>query len=221
VNSDGPKPNGGILHATFGEMVKSLKQIMLGFQYFGYYNNATSSVNPILVDVGTSNLTNAGLFVNKPTNYDIIDTLMSMYAFYKGGFHLRILRQEESTRNFWVYMSQQAYLAPARISLSPTDQNINGIPFTREIPIIPSLEGVMDVRVPYWQGTHMVRVPYDSAQSLDYLERTPIVVGIGQMGYGSDTKETFNLSFQRSVADDFCMGFLYAIPPIQLRYNVL
>lgn len=221
LNSDGPKPNGGILHATFGEMVKSLKQIMLGFQYFGYFNNATSSVNPVLVDVGTSSLTAAGLFINKPTNYDIIDTLMSMYAFYKGGFHLRILRQEESSRNFWVYMSQQAYLAPTRISLSPTDQAINGIPFTREIPIIPSLEGVIDVRVPYWQGTHMVRVPYDSAQSFDYLERTPIVIGIGQMGYGSATKETFNLSFQRSVADDFCMGFLYAIPPIQLRYDVL
>jgi hypothetical protein len=220
MNSDGAKPNGGILHATFGEMVKSLKQIMLGFQYWGYYNNTTGSVNPVLVDVGTSSLTNAGLFVNKPTNYDIIDTLMSMYAFYKGGFHLRILREQESTRNFWVYLSQQAYLAPSRILLSPTDQVINGIPFTREIPIIPFLEGVIDVRVPYWQGTHMVRVPYDSAQSFDYLERTPIVIGIGQMGYDTD-KESFNISFQRSVADDFCMGFLYAIPPIQLRYNVL
>lgn len=219
INSDGTKPNGGILHATFGEMVKSLKQIMLGFQYWGYYNNATGSVNPILVDVGTSSLTNAGLFVNKPTNYDIIDTLMSMYAFYKGGFHLRILREQESSRNFWVYLSQQAYLAPTRILLSPTDQVINGIPFTREIPIIPLLEGVIDVRVPYWQGTHMVRVPYDSAQSFDYLERTPIVIGIGQMGYTD--KDSFNISFQRSVADDFCMGFLYAIPPIQLRYNVL
>lgn len=221
INSDGSKPNGGILHATFGEMVKSLKQIMLGFQYWGFYNNATSSVNPVLIDVGTSNLTNAGLFVNKPTNYDIIDTLMSMYAFYKGGFHLRVLREQESTRNFWAYLSQQPFLAPNRIITSPTDQTINGIPFTREIPIIPFLEGVIDIRVPYWQGTHMVRVPYNSAQSLDYLERTPIVIGIGQMGYGADDKESFNLSFQRSVADDFCMGFLYAIPPIQLRYNVL
>lgn len=222
VNSDGNKPNGGILHATFGEMVRSLKQLMLSFQYFGAYTNPTDSISPVDIDAGRARLTAATLYVNKPLNYDIIDTLLSMYAFYKGGFHIRVITPETITNNLWYYISQTSFLSGVdRIMTNPAGPQIaGGTPFMRQVPLVPDLEGVLDVRVPYWQGTHMIRVPYTSIPSANFIERSAVIVTLGQNGLGLD-QTPLRFSVQRSVADDFCMGFLYAIPPVQIRYNTL
>jgi len=95
-----------------------------------------------------------------------------------------------------------------------------GGPFLRSVPVVPFLEGVMDVRVPYYQGTHMTRISYASGFSDSFLERSPIIIGLRPV-VNSITTTTTNYCVQRSVADDFSMGFLYAPPPMQVAYNFI
>lgn len=218
INSDGSKPNGGILHATFGEMLKSIKQIMLPFQYFGFLAAVPDNFG-VVVDAGIVRLSPPGSLGTKSNNADIIDALMSMYAFNKGGFNLRFFTDVNDSKLYNVFIAPLLSLSN-RLDISAAGTMTMGGPFLRSVPIVPFLEGVMDVRVPYYQGTHMTRISYNSDISDSFLERSPIIIGLRPVVNGITTTTT-NYCVQRSVADDFSMGFLYAPPPMQVAYNFI
>lgn len=213
INSDGSKPNGGILHATFGEMLRSIKQIILPFQYFGRVIGSTQGIS---VNPGATKLFEPGLLGAKPLNADIIDALMSMYAFYKGGFNVRIFSYDIDTSLYNVCLSP-ILAGPDRIS--GTTNITMGVPFVRTVPCVPFLEGFVELKVPYYQGTHMTRVTYNSDHSSNFLERSPLFVSL-QRVTGDTILDPKDYVIQRAVGDDFSMGFLYALPPMQVAYNI-
>jgi len=218
INSDGAKPNGGILHATFGEMVQSLKQLMLCFQYFGYSNDVPA-LNKVLINVGVARLSPPTLSPNdKNSDCDLIDAIMSMYAFTKGGFHLRVLNDVRDTTMYQIDIDPRLS-AFDRISVFGAPATM-GQRFRRTVPVFPFLEAFIDIRVPYYQGTHITRVTYDSLGSTDFLERTPVFVAIRKV-VNAAAEGNVNYAYQRAVADDFSLGFLFAPPPLQIAYNQL
>jgi len=215
INSDGPKPMGGILHSTFGEMIKSIKQIMLSYQYFGFLTNIVDS-RGISVDVGSARLTALG--VNVPNqNADIIDALMSMYAFTKGGFNLRVITSRPD-KQYLTAISPFTTI-PTRLFYTVSSGNNMGRRYQRQVPVVPTLEGLIDLRVPYYQGTHITRVSYDTDFPANFLERFPVVMTLKPYTSVADPMATTDYGFQRAVADDFSLGFLYAPAPISVSYN--
>lgn len=139
---------------------------------------------------------------------DTVDYLRVGYAFFKGGMRVRLAMTYPTDGlavTAWIEKENRRFGASV---VSSTARGVRGNVTAASIVgggrMIAGFaqEGMVDFEIPYWNTKHML-VNYNDIQGTNTLRMR--------------TQVTTSFDVYRSVADDFRMGFLYALPPFAMR----
>nr|QJI52110.1 MAG: hypothetical protein 2 [Dicistroviridae sp.] len=214
VNTDAKgKDNYKLKEATTGEDVVSLRQLAL------------SMTNPVRVSIEGGQtvrydpfgLRYVGDGQAQTLTLDNLDFIMGAYAFRKGGMHVAVTTERRNTILACQQVSSFTAGSPNSRLLTTTSGPERRC--IRQLPMYPYLEGVMYVKMPYYQRTHMVRnlaysdnVDHASDQSPLYAAPNYLFITTQYVEEG-----TTRLQISRSFADDSSVGFLQGLLPVTMQ----
>lgn len=214
--------------STIGEVVVSFRQLLKRFHPWPVVAqnapldimNNVGSLKLIAPDIEIETHTPFNFMVGVPqgdiypgVNYtsmqpcDLITYVAALYAYYRGSMRLKFF-----PRNTQVNMpSQGVVLIPSDSSaLKPKYGNQFLSKSIAHVPVVNSLEGSMEVQVPYYSRVSHTLVKHSDGY-VGYEELPP---DIGRYNFlAGDVLRTLNY---RAIGDDFSFGFLTGVPLVQI-----
>jgi len=198
---------------TIGEKIVSLRQLFQRFQQV--FTSILPSVPPATVLIQPYAIREINHFVVTPDN-DYFSYFMPLFAFLRGGMRIK-LRANYDTR---MINSVNAYLftvAPIN-SDTPIAQQLVAAPDTCLPTTIhfPSLEGIVEVSVPYYNRYPITYNPFYMLPTTTSLYPDPDSWMHANLSYVSidnvPASNTQPFTIYRAIGEDFSAGFLVGVP---------
>jgi hypothetical protein len=209
------------LAACAGDRVLALRNLLNAYTFKGKakHTNTTghSAVLRIYPSAYSASATNALVS-------DLVDYCMSGFAFFKGGFNIRLVSSENGSLAGQVMLlnaenpvqgEPSSAASGSGWSIYTKNGTYTNTAGTRLVPVF-DLENAPDFNVPYYQPFHMNRIyqdsltgKYEGGKIAQYLLYKPT------------DNSNISVDIYRAVRDDFRLGFLTSLPIFVVNSNFI